>query len=167
MGYGRVVLLLAGLTLLLGLAACAPQEAPSGAAPAAANEAVAGTWVTVETDGDAIALSRSLVEQNVNTHFTLEAGGRELAFMAYVLGDELLVRANACPPCRSRGFTLVGAVLDCDTCHTTFDARDGSGLQGACVDYPKAGVSYRVVDDSVVMTLADLVQAYDETLVAG
>ena len=48
-----------------------------------------------------------------------------------------------------------------------FDARDGSGIAGACVDYPKAEVSGRVVDGSLLMLMEDLVTAYDETLVVG
>ena len=166
------MLFIAGLVGLLIVTACAsPTTAAPGTSPttptAASSGPVSGTWVDVTVSGEDVTLPLSVVQERVNTHFSLETGGRELAFMAYVLNGTLHVRANACPPCRSRGFALVGTVLDCDACHTTFDARDGSGIAGPCVKYPKAAVTNRVVDGDITMTLADLVAAYDETLVEG
>lgn len=162
----RGMLLLPILAGLLALTAC---SAPTTAAPGTPTQQdrIPGKWVEATVSADQVTLPFSLVEQNVNTHFKLEADGRELAFMAYLLQGTLHVRANACPPCRSRGFTLVGDVLDCDACHTTFRARDGNGIAGACVDYPKAAVNTAIVDGSIMMAVADLVDAYDETLVAG
>ena len=164
MKVSRILLVMAGLAVLPVIAACA---APATAAPTPQGGPIPGTWVDVEVDGDTVSLPLALLEQHVNTHFSLQTGGRELAFMAYTLNGTIHVRANACPPCRSRGFALVGAVLDCDACHTTFDARDGSGIAGACVDYPKAAAQNRIVDGAITMSLSDLVTAYDETLVAG
>ena len=158
---GALLLMLAGL---LAATACA---APAATAPISGNEPIPGTWVDAAVTGGEVSLPLSLVEQNVNTHFALAVDGRELAFMAYVLEDSLVVRANACPPCRSRGFALDGDILVCDACATTFDARDGSGIAGACVDYPKAEVPGRVGDGSLLMLMEDLVTAYDETLVVG
>lgn len=168
----RRILLIAGLLGLLIVTACAspttaaPAPSPS-TPPAASGGPVAGTWVDATVSGEEVTLPLSVVQELVNTHFSLETGGRELAFMAYTLNGTIHVRANACPPCRSRGFALVGTVLDCNACHTTFDARDGSGIAGACVDYPKAAAQNRIVDGTITMTLSDLVAAYDETLVKG
>lgn len=158
----RGVLIVAALAGLLAVSSCA-----GPATPASRNGPVSGTWIEVTVSGDDVTLPAALVEKNVNTHFSLRENGRELVFMAYILDGGVQVRANACPPCRSRGFALDGDVLVCDACQTTFNARDGSGIAGACVDYPKAAVAHRVVNGSVEMTLADLVNAYDETLVAG
>lgn len=130
-------------------------------------EPVPGTWVNAEVDGDAVTVSLALVEEHHNLHFDLDYEGRSFAFMTYILDGNIQVRANACPPCGSRGFTLDGDVLDCDACHTLFDARDGSGIEGACVDYPKAAVPYATHNGSIVMSLTDLVNAYEETLAAG
>ena len=128
---------------------------------------IGGTWVDVEVDGSRVALSQEALMDNVNVHFSVYAGERKMDFMAYVLDDDLHVRANACPPCRSIGFALDGSILVCDMCQTTFAAGDGSGIEGACVDYPKAPVAYSVEDGLVVMTTDNLIRAYDETLVAG
>jgi nitrite reductase/ring-hydroxylating ferredoxin subunit len=164
MKVSRNLLMTAGLAVLLVLTACA---APATAAPAPQGGPIPGTWVDVEVDGDTVSLPLALVEQHVNTHFSLVTGGRELAFMAYTLNGAIHVRANACPPCRSRGFALDGNILVCDACATTFKAGDGSGIAGACVDYPKAAAQNRIVDGAITMSLSDLVAAYDETLVKG
>jgi len=154
----RIIVLLIA-TLAVFLTACAstvPQTEP-----------IPGTWVDVQVDGDSAKVPLTMVEQHRNLHFDIEYEGSSLAFMAYILDDRIQVRANACPPCRSRGFTLDGNVLDCDACHTLFDARDGTGIEGACVDYPKAAVHYRMTAGNIVMSLADLVDAHNETLIPG
>jgi len=165
----RTLLLPALVATLSVLAACANagEAAPSGGASAAPSGPVEGTWVEATVSGDSITVPLSLVEQKVNTHFSVVQPDRTLDFMAYVLDGTVHVRANACPPCRSRGFALNGDVLVCDACATTFRARDGAGIKGACVDYPKAAVAYKVVDGEVTMALADLAAAYEETLVRG
>jgi len=158
--YG-LLLLIAGTVWLVG---CAPREAQ---AVALSNDPLPGVAIEAQVDGDTVSVPRVLIEQHGNTHFTIDDNGDSLSFMAYALLGSIHVRANACPPCGSRGFTLVGDVLDCNACHTTFDAGDGSGIQGACVDYPKAAVQYKEVDDSIVMERAALVAAWEATLVAG
>ncbi len=168
----RILPLIAGLAVLSILAACAAPGAsstptPAGPTPAGPSGPIEGTWVDVAVSGDVVTMPLSLVEEKVNTHFSVSEPTRRLDFMAYVLDGTLYVRANACPPCRSRGFALDGDVLVCDTCATTFKARDGSGIKGACVDYPKAAATYTVVDGVVTMSLVDLTAAYDETLVRG
>ena len=145
--------------LSLSLTACASTASEA--------EPVPGIWVDAQVDGDSVTVPLALIEEHSNLHFEVEQDGRSLAFMAYVLDGEIQVRANACPPCGSRGFTLDGHVLDCDACHTLFDARDGSGIEGACVDYPKAAVPYDTDDGSIVMSVTSMVNAYDDTLVAG
>ncbi len=152
------------LGVLLVLSACSPSSEQPTTVSAAPIE---GTWIDAAVVGDTATVPLALVQQDVNTHFTVDAGGRTLVFMAYMLGGEVQVRANVCPPCRSRGFALYGDTLVCDTCATTFDARDGSGISGACVDYPKASVECHIVDGAISMAVADLSAAYDETLVAG
>jgi len=161
--------LLALAAALSLLAACAgPGEStPSATSSAAPAGPVKGTWVDVSVSGDNVIVPLSLVQQKVNTHFSVMQSDRRLDFMAYVLNGTVHVRANACPPCRSRGFALDGDVLVCDACATTFRAKDGSGIQGACVDYPKAAVAYSIADGVVTMSLADLTAAYEETLVRG
>jgi len=161
-GYSLLALAAAGL--MTALTACG---APSVGSPSPTGGPVQGTWVSVAVDGDTVVLPVSQVAERVNVFFSVDANGRTLDYMAYVLDGDIAVRANACPPCRSRGFALDGDVLVCDACATTFDARDGSGIDGACVDYPKAAVEYEMVEGNLIMSLPALVAAYEETLVAG
>jgi nitrite reductase/ring-hydroxylating ferredoxin subunit len=160
----KVVVIAGILSALLVLSACAPS---SGGPSQVSADPISGTWIDAAVSGDTVTVPLAVVEEHVNTHFSVETGGRKLDFMAYLLDGEVQIRANACPPCRSRGFALDGDVLVCDACQTTFDARDGSGIAGACVDYPKASVEYRIEDGAITMALSDLVEAYDETLIAG
>jgi nitrite reductase/ring-hydroxylating ferredoxin subunit len=160
----RLMLVLVASVLALVLPACASDAEPGSPQR---NEPISGTWVDVETNGDSTVLPVAEVTGNGNVHFSVVVNERKMDFMAYALGDVLNVRANACPPCRSIGFALDGSVLVCDTCQTTFDATDGSGIEGACVDYPKAAVDYRVDGDLIVMSADALVQAYDDTLAIG
>jgi nitrite reductase/ring-hydroxylating ferredoxin subunit len=88
-------------------------------------------------------------------------------FMAYVWDGEISVRANVCPPCRSIGFSLERDILVCDTCMTTFEAKTGGGIEGACVDFPKASVPYEVTDGNAVMKGTDLIAAYQDTTEPG
>jgi nitrite reductase/ring-hydroxylating ferredoxin subunit len=87
--------------------------------------------------------------------------------MAYVLDGEISVRANVCPPCRSIGFSLEQAVLICDRCATTFEAETGDGIEGACVDFPKAAVPYEINGDDIAMKGTDLIAAYQDTIESG
>lgn len=168
----RILPLITGLAVLSILVACAAPGAsgtvaPVDSAPASPSGPVEGTWVDVAVSGDVVTMPLSLVTEKVNTHFSVTETDRRLDFMAYVLDGTVYVRANACPPCRSRGFALNRDVLVCDACATKFKARDGSGIEGACVDYPKAAATYTVVGGVVTMSLADLAAAYEETLVRG
>ena len=152
------------LSGLLMLSACAPA---AGESTTVSTDPIGGTWIDAAAAGDEVTVPLAVVEQHVNTHFSVETGGRTLDFMAYLLDGEVQIRANACPPCRSRGFALAGDILVCDACATTFDAVDGSGIAGACVDYPKASAQYRLVDGAITVALADLAEAYDATLTMG
>jgi nitrite reductase/ring-hydroxylating ferredoxin subunit len=143
------------LSLVIGLAGCA------GTSVAA--DPISPKWVQAFPDGDSITLPLADVENYGNVHFKVTSGGDTAAFMAYQGTDGIVVRANVCPPCRSQGFSLAGDVLVCDTCATTFEADTGDGIQGACVDFPKAEVAYTTVGGNVVMTKADLFQAYQNT----
>ena len=92
-----------------------------------------------------------------------------MTFMAYLFGGEVHVRANVCPPCRSIGYAIDEGegILICDRCATLFEADTGEGIKGACVDYPKASVPYETSDGNILVTKADLMTAYEETLLPG
>ena len=54
-------------------------------------------------------------------------------------------------------------LLICDTCLATFKAKTGNGIDGVCVDYPKAVVPYEINDGKVVMRGNDLLVANENT----
>jgi nitrite reductase/ring-hydroxylating ferredoxin subunit len=149
-----------------------PVSAPAPAAnptPVPSNPKPSGPikekWMDPQVSGDIVSIPVSDVKNNWNTAFKIVNKGSTLNFMAYISNGEIQVRANVCPPCRSIGYSLTkDDVLVCDTCGTSFRAKDGSGIQGACVNYPKAAVQYKIADNNIVMTVNDLVTAYQKTL---
>ena len=129
--------------------------------------AIEATWIEPEVIGDTVSIAVGEVENNWNVHFNLETQGEDMSFMAYVLDGEIFVRSNACPPCQSTGFSLEEAVLICDRCATTFESETGEGIQGACVDFPKASVPYEIDGGNIIMKDTDLIAAYEDTLEPG
>lgn len=128
---------------------------------------VKATWIEPRIDGSSVAISIGRVEQEKNTHFGLGQKQRNMNFMAYRLGEDIHVRANVCPPCRSIGFSLDGDELVCDKCRTRFQADSGAGISGACRDYPKANVGYEINGGEIVMQMDDLTAAYEDTVRIG
>lgn len=186
----KVVIGAALLAVVLVVVACAgPTSTPSSAAPApkpsttetpisaqtptlsqapAAVPKPAGPikakWIEPQVDGDTVSIPQSEVENNWNVHFKVDIQGSTESFMAYVLDKQIYVRANVCPPCRSIGYSLYNDVLVCDRCATRFKAKSGDGIDGACVNYPKALVPYEVAGGNLVMKGDDLAVAYQNTL---
>ena len=136
-----------------------PNPKPSGP--------IEATWIEPQLDGNTASIPVSEVEDNWNIHFKLETEDGKMNFMAYILDGEIYVRSNVCPPCRSVGFALKRDILVCDTCRTTFKAKTGDGIEGACVDYPKAAIPYEITDGQLVMNETDLITAYQDTINPG
>jgi len=147
------------LGLILVAVACAGQEAQTP---------VKATWIKPQVVGDSVSIPVKEVNNDKIVHFSVPVSvGSEMAFMAYELDGKLNVRANVCPPCRSIGFSLSKDTLICDTCRTTFKAKTGDGISGACVSYPKAAVPYEISDGQVVMKGNALLVAYQNTIEPG
>jgi nitrite reductase/ring-hydroxylating ferredoxin subunit len=120
-------------------------------------------WIEPQIEGDTVIIPFSDLEQNWNIHFSVD----DADYMAYILDGEIFVRANVCPPCRSVGFSLSDDILVCDRCATTFEADTGAGIEGACVDYPKASARYELIDGTIQIQKDDLKAAYEATLQPG
>jgi len=148
------------LAMILSTAACSSSNPQS-------NEPIKATWIEPQVVGDTVSIPVSEVENNRNIHFNVKTPGGDMNFMAYVLDGEIHVRANVCPPCRSIGFSLEEAVLICDRCATTFEAKTGEGIEGACVDFPKASVPYEINSSNIIMKGIDLIAAYQDTIEPG
>ncbi len=158
----KIVLSLIGGGAILGLAACGGGTA--SAAP------IKATWVTPQINGDAVTILSSDVTNDKIVHFKVPvATGTQMAFMAYEVGGKEYVRADACVPCRTLSFSLVGDTLVCDSCRTVFSATTGAGITGvtACKGYPKASVPFTTSGGQIVMTAGDLQKAWDDTLQPG
>ena len=158
---GLIFLVLVSVGLALGCVG-------DGAQTKASAGPVSATWIEPEVaDGCCIAIPVQAVDENTNTHFRLNTAVGEMAVMAYRLGDDVIVRSNACPPCGSIGFTLDENVLVCDSCGTTFDAETGLGIQGSCVDYPKESIPYTEDGGNIVMGIGDIATAHMNTVQRG
>ncbi len=121
--------------------------------------------IDAKVSGDQVSVLLGRVTSNWNTRFAVPTEQGERTFMAYVADSKVQVRADICPPCRSRSFTLSNkGTLVCDACGTVFDASSGKGITGACVAYPKEAAPYEIVTGSIVMSKADLITAYEKTL---
>lgn len=181
---GMIVSCLLLLVLILPLAACAsltsasvptitltpvktvtPAQTPTHSSKTSGP--IDAKWIEPQVNGDIVSLPVSEIENDWNTRFEVQAADGNISAMAYVLDGVIYVRADICPPCRSRGFTLTGDILSCDICGTRFAASTGKGISGACVNYPKASVAYTITDGNVVMSKADIVTAYQKTLQPG
>jgi len=153
-------------SLILIVAACAVPASISTPSPKPSGQ-ITAKWIEAKVDGDVVSIPVSEVKDNWNVHFKLGTESGDMTFMAYKYGDKIYVRANICPPCRSIGYSLRDNILICDTCATTFEAKTGIGIKGACVNFPKAQVSYQIVNGNIVMSKAELGAAYQDTIKAG
>ena len=124
-------------------------------------------WVDTQNANGTASIPLNEIEENWNIHFKYETQTETMNFMAYILDEKVYVRANVCPPCRSVGFSLDDDILVCDRCATLFEAKTGDGIKGACVNYPKASVPYKITDGKLIMNEADLITAYKETINRG
>lgn len=137
----------------------APQKALTGR--------VKATWLTAAQTADEVSIPVSTIEKEIMIHFTLDATGGKMPYMAYVYEGKTYVRADICPPCRSYNFSIEKDILICDTCGSRFKAVTGDGVSGACVNYPKAAVPYEIKDGNAVLKADALKTAYQNTLSPG
>ncbi len=151
------ILVLLLLITVSSIVACSGNGTQNG-------QRIEATWIEPQVLGGTVSIPVSEVEKDWNVHFNLKTQDGDMNFMAYVLDGEIYVRANICPPCQSIGFSLQQSTLVCDTCGTVFDAKTGAGIEGACVAYPKAAVSYEVNGDNITMQGTDLLTAYQDTV---
>jgi nitrite reductase/ring-hydroxylating ferredoxin subunit len=157
-----------GIFALLVAVALPVLAACSGGASASSSSSPAKpVWIEPEVNGETISIPLDVITTNKNIHFEVETAKGTAYYMAYVNGGKTYARANVCVPCRSINFTLDKNLLVCNSCGTTFKASDGTGVNGACVRYPKAAVPFETVSGKMVLTQADLVKAFEETLQPG
>jgi nitrite reductase/ring-hydroxylating ferredoxin subunit len=159
-----VILSLMILSFLV-VSACSSQSVKAN--NAGSNTAAKQTAIKAQLDGDLVSIPVSEVDRYTNTRFLVNTATDQLSFMAYKYDNQLYVRADICPPCGSESFTLTNGTLVCDRCGTVFNAKNGSGMKGACVKYAKALVAYEIKDGNIVMKGTDLISAFRNTLNPG
>lgn len=161
------------ISLITGLTACTSSTSdntttiPDNQIKVQPSGLIEATWIEPEVNGTSVSIPLSYVEDNWIVHFKVNSDEGVINFMSYILEEHTHVRANVCPPCKSIGYALFEDILVCDRCATTFEATTGDGIEGACVDFPKAPVSFDIIDGDIVMNEADLVSAYQDTLKPG
>jgi nitrite reductase/ring-hydroxylating ferredoxin subunit len=153
----RIILILVLLILVSSIVACSSNGTQN-------SQRIKATWINPQVFGDTISIPISEVENDKIIHFEFGTQYKDMTFMAYDLSGQIYVRANICPPCHSIGFSLQKSTLVCDTCGTVFDAKTGTGINGACVGYPKAAVPYEINGSNITMQGTDLVTAYQDTV---
>ena len=151
------------------LAGCASGQANAQTpqnAPGVQGNTFRATPVTPVINNDNVSVAVNDVSTSRNVEFNVKFDQGTASFMAYTYNNSTYVRASICVPCRGRSYTLKGSNLVCDTCGTVFSAQTGKGISGvtACKSYPKASVAYTMADGNIVMTKADLLQAFETTL---
>jgi nitrite reductase/ring-hydroxylating ferredoxin subunit len=157
-----IVIVLSVLIISVLALGCTGNSASKGSA-----KPLEATWINSMVSEDTVSIPLEAVDKNTNVHFKVNTDIGELAVMAYVLDDEVIVRSNVCPPCGSIGFALDKVTLVCDACGTTFDAATGIGIEGACVRYPKESIPYNLQDGNLVMEMDDVIAAHKRTLEVG
>lgn len=158
----RIIIGLGMISVILGIAILTACGSSSSGTPSTGP--IGAKSILPQVSGDVVTIPLSEVQNNTNTQFKLATVNGNKNFMAYVFEGEIQVRANVCPPCGSIGYTLDNGILVCNTCGTRFKAKTGDGVSGACVAYPKAAIAYQVSDGNIVMSGAEMVTAYNNTL---
>ena len=173
---------IAALLLIIVLASCSSNSNTNQITPASSKTASATNspiptgksttpikqvTIDVQATDDTVVIPLDNVTLNLNTRFKLATDEGEMTFMAYVWDGKLDVRADICPLCRSKSFTLTKGTLVCDACGTVFDAENGQGIKGACVAYPKESAAYQVSGNNIIVEKANLVTAYKNTLTSN
>lgn len=152
----------AGVAAVIVLAGCS-----SG------NKIQLGTYPKIEITptitNDSVSIPVSVINTKHNVHFEVNTPKGGTSFVAYTFNGAVQVRASYCVPCRGTSFTLSGDKIICDNCGTVFSAKDGIGLSGSlgCQSYPKAAVSFTTTGDNIVMQMANLQTAFENTLKSG
>lgn len=160
----RTIIGIALLSVIIGTAVLtAACGSSSGIGP------VKETVITPQITADTYSISVSEVETNINNQFKMSTANGSKYFAAYTLDGQIYVRATMCVPCQGTSFTLDNDILVCDNCGTRFNGKTGAGISGvpACQSYPKAAVPFQITDGNIVMSSADLVTAFNNTLKPG
>ena len=162
--FRKLILIAVLLLISLGLLATSACSTQLSADNNSKGSTVKQVTIKAELNSGLVSIPLTEVEKNINTRFLVNTATDQLSFMAYKYDNQLYVRADICPPCGSRSFTLTSGTLVCDSCATVFDAKTGKGLKGACVKFAKQAVTFENKDGNILMKGQDLTVAFQNTL---
>ncbi len=162
--FRKPILIAALLLISLGLLAVSACSTQVSADSSSKGSTVKQVTIKAELVGNSVSIPLSEVEKNTNTRFLVNTATDQLSFMAYKYDKQLYVRADICPPCGSKSFTLTNGTLVCDSCGTVFNAKTGIGIKGACVKFAKQAVTFENKDGTIFMKGQDLTVAFQNTL---
>jgi hypothetical protein len=122
-------------------------------------------WAEPIISGETIGILRSVASMEDHVHFEVPGENAPLAFVGYFVGPAFLAKPCICPSCGDEGVDWSAGALSCQSCPAVYDAVSGSAKEGG-ICYPAGLIPNRILGDTIVMTLNDLVTAY-ERVVAG
>jgi uncharacterized protein len=91
--------------------------------------------------------------------FNYASNNLNTPLLAYISGEGKVVTAiSMCEPCNSTSFHIRGEKLVCNSCGTTWELDNLSGLDGSCQKYPPDALPSIIVGNEIQI---------DESVVAG
>ena len=131
-------------------------------------DALRAVWVTPQIEGGKLTVSQADLDRYGLVFFETSVGTTRVPLLALKVGEkDYRVYPRICPPCRSESWHLKDGILVCGACGTTFKAVNGDGIEGACVDYPKAPIPYSLEGGKLYLAAPDVAKAYQATLRPG
>ncbi len=119
-------------------------------------------WTEPVIEGELVSILLPVTMLENHVHFYVPATDGEAGFIGYFVGDEFMVRTTICPDCGEEGIDREFSILVCQSCGATFELF-ADDLSAAGTGYPEGFVSNELFDNTVVMSLDDLLVAYNRT----
>ncbi len=106
--------------------------------------------VEVKVENGKIIVPVSLVKEKQFVSFNYNSSRGVIPMLAYVTGEGKIVTAvSMCEPCQSTTFHIRSDELVCNSCGTTWELDNLSGISGACQGYPPDAVPNVIVGDEI------------------
>lgn len=115
--------------------------------------------IEIRVENGKIIIPLDEVQERKFVAFNYDKGGTKIPLLAYISGEGRLVTAvSMCEPCNSTRFHIRGDDLICNSCGTTWELDNLSGVSGSCQKYPPDAIPSEVVGNDIVI---------DEAIVAS
>ncbi len=106
--------------------------------------------VPAKTEKGKIILSLDLVKEKKFVAFDYQSAKGAIPLLAYISPEGKVVTAvSMCEPCNSTRFHIRSDKLVCNSCSTTWELDNLSGVSGACQEYPPDAVPSTIVGNEI------------------